>query len=80
MYKIDLNNKYFYQYGKDEETHKRTKERLQQLIDLGCEEVGVSEFGIKDVFSGLYIERVWHFSKEDWDDYIDFINKLKINK
>jgi len=77
MNAIDINNQFLYEYRKNRE---RTKKRLQELIDLGCEEVGVAEFGIKDVFSGLYIERVWRFSEADWNDYIDFINKLKKNK
>jgi hypothetical protein len=73
MRAIDINNDDLYEYKKDRQ---RTKQRLQQLIDLGCEEIGVFSFGIKDVFSGLYIEKVWSYSEKDWNDYMDFTNKL----
>lgn len=59
------------------ELKERTKSRLTEISELGMELVGVAEFGIKDVMSGLYIEKVWHYSDKDWKEYIDWVKELK---
>lgn len=58
----------------------RTVKRLNELRSLGVEEMGEASFGIEGVFSGLYIERVWSYTNEQWDDYIKYIKELKIKK
>lgn len=77
MIEINLKDRTFYLYECSEEKREETRSRLQTLIDLGCSVVGYGEFGIKGVFSGLYIEKVWQSNKHEWDDYLTFIKKLK---
>ena len=76
MSAIDINNSFFYMYNRKDKKQE-TKLRLQQLVDLGCTELGVASFGIDGVFSGLYIERVWNLSEKDWNDYLNWIIELK---
>lgn len=59
-----------------EESNNRTRRRLQEIIDLGCQETGIASFGIPSVFSGLYIEWVWEKTEEQWVDYINWIKSL----
>ena len=77
MSEIKFENFVFSHMG--EESNERTTKRLQQLIDMGCEETGNASFGYEEAFSGLYIERVWEYSDERWDDYIGWAQGL-INK
>lgn len=65
----------FYEFNKPE-NKERTKNRLIQIESLGMKEFGVASFGIEDVMSGLYIEKVWGYSNEDWDSYIDWVKSL----
>ncbi len=65
----------FYEYTKPE-ADSRTRQRLEQLERLGCIEVGAAQFGIPNLFSGLYIENVWSFSEQEWNSYIDWVNSL----
>lgn len=48
------------------------------------EEVGYGEFGYISVISGLYIEKVWSYSDEEFNDLIEWymylINKDKNSK
>lgn len=76
MYEIDIDNKSFYN-GREPELEQITKDRLTQLKNLNVQLVGYGEFGIKGVFSGLYIERVWNYSDKSWKEYIDFIEEVK---
>ena len=69
---IDVNNDYWYD-GKSDE---RTKKRLTQIAEMGMEDVAVAQFGIRGVMSGLYIEMVWSYSDEKWNDYIDWVKTL----
>jgi len=71
---IDVEEFVFSHMG--EESNKRTTERLNQLIDMGCTETGVASFGVEGVVSGLYIEKVWSYSKEDWDSYIEWMQSV----
>jgi len=68
-----VENQLWYEYKKPKE---RTRKRLIEMADLGMEEIGVASFGIKDVMSGLYIEKVWHFSDEEFDDYMTYVKEL----
>jgi hypothetical protein len=80
--KITEHNKYgitrvkeFYPYGSPE-LFERTKNRLTQIVDCGMEEVGVAQFGVPGIMSGLYIEYVWEFSDEKWEDYMTWAKDL----
>lgn len=90
MEKINESNKYaivdrsdFYLFDKPE-FRERTKNRLMEIVDCGMEEVGVAQFGVPGIMSGLYIERVWQYSDEKWEDYMtwakDLINENKHTK
>lgn len=62
----------------DRDNPERTRTRLQQIVDMGMIETGTASFGIKHVMSGLYIERVWHHTDEQWDDYIKWVHELMV--
>ena len=72
-----IERKDLYEFNKPIE---RTKERLMQIHNIGMQEVGIAEFGIKGIVSGLYIEKVWSFSDEEFNDYINWVIKLKNEK
>lgn len=74
---IDIERKDFYVYKKPKE---RTRARLQEISDLGLEEVGVAEFGVRGIVSGLYIEGVWSKTDEQWADYIKWIKEVVASK
>ena len=63
----------FYEYDKPKEI---TKKRLLEIAEMGMHEVGVAQFGIPGIHSGLYIERVWSFSEIEWNDYITWVKDL----
>lgn len=65
---IDINREDYYDYKKPKD---RTEERLLQLSALGLYDLGFAQFGIDNIISGIYIEKVWH--EEDWNGYIDWI-------
>ncbi len=73
MSKIDIDNKCFYEYDKPKD---RTRKRLQELIDMGCEETGNTSFGVPGIVSGLYIEMVWSHNDEKWNDHINWMKDL----
>lgn len=75
MSKIDIDNKFLYDYSKPE-LKERTRKRLQEISDMGMEEVGTAQYGIRDVMSGLYIEMVWSHSDEEWNGYMDWVKDL----
>ena len=64
-----------YQHGKPD-LKQRTKNRLQQIINLGMVEVGVYEFGVPNIMSGLYLEKIWSYNDEAWADYIQWATNL----
>ena len=66
----------FYLYDRPDKKEE-TRNRLQTIQDIGMTEVGVAQFGIKDIMSGLYIERVWSYSDREFDDYIQWVKELK---
>lgn len=61
----------FYRWDQ-EHLKDRTKSRLLRIESAGMTEVGIGEFGANGVMSGFYIERVWHFSDEEFDEYINW--------
>ena len=74
---IDINNEDFYEYNKPKD---RTKQRLEELNELGLTEVGFGQFGIKGVMSGLYIEKVWNYVDKEWNEYVNWIKEVKEKK
>ena len=46
------------------------------MAECGMEETGIASFGYKGVMSGLYIEKVWGYSDEDFKDYMDWAKDL----
>lgn len=79
MNKIDITRADFYLCDKPE-LRERTQNRLRQISAMGLEEASVASFGIPNVMSGLYIELVWSFSDERWNDYINWIKELVQSK
>lgn len=55
------------------EYNDRTQKRLNEIYSLGIQEVGLGEFGVKGIVSGLYIEKVWNYSDKDFNDYLNFV-------
>ncbi len=76
-YKFNIDDKDLYHWDKSRKD--RTRKRLIEMAELGMENLGVASFGINGIMSGLYIERVWSYSDEDWNDYMDWVKSL-INK
>lgn len=72
---IDLNRKDFY-FDCDAELKERTKSRLARMSDAGMSEVGIAEFGVEGIVSGLFIEMVWGYSDEAFDDYMKWAIEL----
>lgn len=75
MSKININRKDLY-FHHDSEHEDRTRNRLIEISKLGMEEVGIAEFGIRGIMSGLYIEKVWRYGNKDWNEYIDWVKSL----
>lgn len=71
FYDVDRND--LYEYGKERE---RTRKRLLEISECGMEEVGIGQFRLKGVMSGLYIEKVWDCSDEAFKDYMDWAKGL----
>ena len=72
---IHINNKNYYEVGKPE-NQERTKNRLTELSKINMIELSNSQFGIKGIMSGLYIEYIWTYSQKQWDDYVNWVKKL----
>ncbi len=66
----------FYLHKCSEEKRKETESRLTRIQEMGMTEVGVAEFGVEGIMSGLYIERVWNMSDADFDDYMEWTQGL----
>ena len=69
---FDINRQDLYN-GKFDE---RTRERLTDILNLGMREVMTAEFGVPGVMSGLYIERVWSYSDNEFADYLQWATDL----
>lgn len=72
-YLFDIEDETFYEYKKSKY---RTKKRLIEMAELGMKETGIASFGIEGVMSGLYIEKVWSYSDEDFKGYMDWVKEL----
>jgi len=71
--RFDIEREDLYEYNKPKE---RTRKRLIEMAECGMEETGIASFGYKGVMSGLYIEKVWGYSDEDFKDYMDWAKDL----
>lgn len=76
--KFNTNRKDLYSFNS--EMNERTKNRLNEMVSHGMEEVSLGEFGIKGIMSGLYVEKVWNFSDEDFNDYMNFVKDCILEK
>lgn len=76
-FKFNIDREYWYLFGQPTQ---RTRARLFEIAECGMEEVGVAEFGYKGVMSGLYIEKVWSYSDEDFKSYMDWAKNLIATK
>lgn len=76
--KFNTNRKDLYSFNS--EMNKRTKNRLNEMASYGMEEVSLGEFGIKGTMSGLYVEKVWNYSDEDFNDYMNFVKDCILEK
>lgn len=76
--KFDIERKDLYCIEK--QSNETMKKRLTVMAELGMEEVGVAQFGIREVMSGLYIEMVWNFTDEKFNDYMTWVKNLKMKK
>nr|WP_298657056.1 hypothetical protein [uncultured Flavobacterium sp.] len=75
-FKFNIDCPDFYEYNKPKE---RTRKRLIEIAECGMEEVGTASFGYEGVMSGLYIEKVWAYSDEDFKNYMDWARGLISN-
>jgi hypothetical protein len=73
--RFDINRLDYYE-TRNPASFERTKQRLTDMAAAGMQDLGVAEFGYKGVFSGFYIERVWHYSNEDFRAYMDWARGL----
>lgn len=78
MKEININKESFYRV--EDTNREKTKKRLEQIKELGLKEVGTAQFGIPGIVSGLYIEKVWNLSDTAWAGWLEWIEKLKIQK
>jgi hypothetical protein len=76
--KIDIERKDLYCLNK--QPNETIKKRLTQMAELGMEEVGVAQFGVKDIMSGLYIEMVWNLTDEKFEDYMKWTKSMILKK
>lgn len=70
---FDIHRSDFYEFNKPKE---RTLQRLTEIAECGMKIVGYGQFGYEGVMSGLYIEKVWSYSDEDFKDYMDYVKDL----
>ena len=54
----------------------RTNQRLHRLAKMGLEESYDVSFGIQGVVGGLYIERVWRYSDEKFEEYLEWMQSV----
>ncbi len=75
MKKIDIDNPYWYEYAQPEKKQ-RTRDRLSKIVEMGMTENGNASFGIEGLMSGLYIERIWSWTDEEFEGYLDWVRSL----
>jgi len=74
-YLFDIDDKRFYKYNQPE-LKKRTRRRLREIAEYGMSEVAIASFGYKDVTSGLYLEKIWNYSDEEFKSYMDWASGI----
>jgi len=72
---INVDNPKYYDFIKPE-NNERTRERLVLLSQCGMVEIGVGQFGVNGVMSGLYIEMIWTFSDDEFKEYMEWALSL----
>lgn len=77
-YNFDIDQKELYEFGKPE-LKERTRNRLIQISESGMYYFGDGHFGIKEIISGLYIEKVWGYSDDSFNEYMEWAKSV-INK
>lgn len=70
---FDIDRPDLYEFNKP---RNRTRKRLIEIAECGMGEVGIAQFGYKGVMSGLYIEMVWNYSDESFNDYMEWAKGL----
>jgi hypothetical protein len=70
---FDIEREDLYQYDQPKD---RTRKRLFEIAECGMEECSSTQFGYKGIMSGLYIEMVWSFSDEAFNDYMNWAKGL----
>ena len=73
--RFDIDRKDFYPIDAPE-LKERTRKRLIEIAECGMEEISFASFGYKGVMSGLYIEKVWVYSDEDFKNYMNWAKGL----
>ena len=68
-----LNREDLYECGKPKN---RTRKRLNEMVDCGMEELGLGSFGYPGVMSGLYIEMVWTYTDDQYEEYMEWAKDL----
>ena len=74
---INIENESYYC---NRENEKRTKDRLIEIDKIWLSEVWIAEFWIPWIMSWLYIEKIWNYSDDDFESYIEWIKDLLKSK
>lgn len=69
---IDIEDESYYELKRN---HERTRSRLIRIAETGAEDVEIGHFGVRCVVSGLYIEKVWQYDDEQFDDYMNWFSE-----
>lgn len=75
MKELDIDRSFFYETGRPE-IKDRTRRRLEEIRDAGMREVGSASFGVPGIMSGLYIEKVWSYSDDEFNGYMEWAKNL----
>lgn len=71
-YHFDINRADLYEYGQSKD---RTKKRLIEIAELGMRETGTASFGYIGAMSGLFIEKIWYYSDEKFESYMNWVRQ-----
>ena len=74
MSEINIDDKTYYSSHLNND---RTRKRLIEIKEIGMTNCGYGQFGLDGRVSGLYIEKVWGFDKEEWRNYIGWVKSFK---
>lgn len=78
MVEFNIDDEYLYDVSKPENME-RTKNRLEIIKNLGMQLSCNYSFYINNVMSGLWIENVWNYPDDRFNDYIEWIKELVDN-